>query len=88
MLGWVCGASNKGSVWLEGSCPLPFNYLCGRGTKKQKRQNEISRTSCITKKYDKDVLDVKVKRNVPQLVKLHFIARHALIGIRIGLTMT
>ena len=31
----------------------------------------------VTKKHDKDVLDVKVKRDVPQLVKLHFVAGRA-----------
>ena len=50
----------------------------GVGVKKRKWQNKISCTLHIVKKHDKDVLDVEVKRDVPQVVGLHFVAHRAL----------
>jgi hypothetical protein len=41
---------------------------------KQKQQNKIGRMLHVTKKHVKDVLDVEVKRNIPQDVGLHFVA--------------
>jgi hypothetical protein len=68
MLWWVCGASNKGSVWQRRASSL---YHCeviicvGVERKSKKRQNEMGGTSRVATYHDKDVLGVEVKRDVP-----------------------
>jgi hypothetical protein len=49
------------------------------GAKQQKRQNEMGGTSHVVTYRDKDVLDVEVKRDIPQDMGLHFVARRTSI---------
>ena len=51
----------------------------GMEVKKQKMVNEIGCTLRIMKNHDKDVLSIRVKCDVPHLVKLHLVARRASI---------
>jgi hypothetical protein len=51
----------------------------GVKVKKQKTVNKIGRTLRIVKDHDKDVLSIRVKRDMPHLVKLHLVARRASI---------
>jgi hypothetical protein len=51
----------------------------GVEAKSEKRRNEMGGTSRVATCHDKDVLDVEVKRDIPQDMGLHLVARRASI---------
>jgi hypothetical protein len=70
----LCGLKRASSLY---HCEV---IICvGVEPKSEKRQNEMGGTSRVATCHDKDVLYVEVKRDIPQDMGLHFVARRASI---------